>query len=134
VEVVGNGHSAMQRLKKDPIDLVILDLCLPGMNGVEVLKSIRSEFDLQALPIIVFSNAFLGNLTRTAMEAGATKCATKADTTPAQLLDLVRELLAVDLSDPAAASSQVDMSNASGTLAAPSETSIQEKKGHNPSD
>jgi CheY-like chemotaxis protein len=128
VEVVGNGHSAMQRLKKDPIDLVILDLCLPGMNGVEVLKSIRSEFDLQALPIIVFSNAFLGNLTRTAMEAGATKCATKADTTPAQLLDLVRELLAVDLSDPAAASSQVDMSNASGTLAEPSETSIQEKK------
>jgi CheY-like chemotaxis protein len=128
LEVVGNGHSAMQRLKKDPIDLVILDLCLPGMNGVEVLKNIRSEFDLRALPIIVFSNALLGNLTRTALEAGATKCATKADTTPAQLLDLVRELLAVDRSDPAAATSEVVMSNASGTLAAPSETNIQEKK------
>jgi CheY-like chemotaxis protein len=128
VEVVGNGHSAMQRLKKDPIDLVILDLCLPGMNGVEVLKSIRSEFDLHALPIIVFSNAFLGNLTRTAMEAGATKCATKADTSPAQLLDLVRELLAVDLSDPAAASSQVDMSNASGTLAARPRRAFRKKR------
>ena len=64
VEVADNGESTMERLKKDPVDLVILDLCLPGMDGVEVLKNIRSEFEMQALPVIVFSNAYLGNLVR----------------------------------------------------------------------
>jgi CheY-like chemotaxis protein len=127
VEIVGNGDSAMQRLKKDPVDLVILDLCLPGMNGVEVLKNIRSEFDVQALPVIVFSNAYLSNLGRAALEAGATKCITKADSTPGQVLELVRELLAAGHSNAASATSEVVVSNASGTLGTQSETEFQEK-------
>jgi CheY-like chemotaxis protein len=127
VEVAGNGDSAMQRLKKEPVDLVILDLCLPGINGVEVLKDIRSEFDMQALPIIVFSNAYLGNLGRSALEAGATKCVTTADSTPGQTLELVCELLGAGHSSAAGVTSEVVISNASGALATQSETDFQEK-------
>jgi CheY-like chemotaxis protein len=127
VEVAGDGDSAMQRLRKEPVDLVILDLCLPGMNGVEVLKSIRSEFDMQALPIIVFSNAYLSNLGRAALEAGATKCVTKADCTPGQTLELVRELLGVGHSSAAGVTSEVVANKASGTLATQSETDFQGK-------
>ena len=114
VEVADNGDNVMQRLKKEPVDLVILDLCLPGMNGVEVLKNIRSEFDVQALPVIVFSNSYLGKLERAALEAGATKCVTKAESTPSQMLELVRELLGAGPSNDDA-------------VGAESETEIQEK-------
>jgi DNA-binding response OmpR family regulator len=119
MEVASNDHSAMEmlKLKKDPIDLMILDLCLPGMDGVEVLKNIRSEFDMQALPVIVISNAYLGNLGRAALEAGATKCVTKTDSTSGQMLELVRELFGVDRSNAASATSEVVVSNSSGTLA-----------------
>jgi CheY-like chemotaxis protein len=126
VEVAGNGHNAMQRLKTDPVDLVIFDSCLPGMDAVEVLQDIRSEFDMQALPVIVFLNAYLGGLARAALEAGATRCITKVDSTPGQLLDLVRELLDVDHSIALGATSDVVDNNASGTLAAQSQTEIQE--------
>jgi CheY-like chemotaxis protein len=95
VEVAGTAHQAMQWLKKDPVDLVILDLCLPGMDGVEVLKNIRLEFTAQVLPAIVISNAYLGRLGQAALEAGATRCLTKAESTPAEMLKFACELLDV---------------------------------------
>ncbi|MEY2536820.1 MAG: hypothetical protein QOG67_560 [Verrucomicrobiota bacterium] len=127
VDVADNGESAMQRLKKDPVDLLILDLCLPGMNGVEVLKNIRSAFDVEALPIIVFSNAYLSNLGRAALEAGATKCVTKAENTPDQMVHLVRELLAPADSNVADVTSDVVASNTSGKLMTQSETELQKQ-------
>jgi CheY-like chemotaxis protein len=127
IEVADNGDNVMQRLTKEPVDLVILDLCLPGMNGVEVLKNIRSEFDVQALPVIVFSNSYLGKLERAALEAGATKCVTKAESTPGQMLELVRELLAARAFNADGMTSDAAVSNATETLEVQSETEIQEK-------
>src|SRR5205823_13868831 len=82
----------LQTLKKEVVDLLILDLCLPGINVVELIKNIRSESATQSLPIIVFSNPYLSNLTRAAVEAGATKFVVKVDNTPEQIIELVREL------------------------------------------
>jgi CheY-like chemotaxis protein len=128
VKVADNGDNVMQRLKKkEPVDLVILDLCLPGMNGVEVLKNIRSEFDVQALPVVVFSNSYLGKLERAALEAGATKCVTKTESTPSQMVQLVRELLAAGSSTPEGPTSDAAVSNVPEMLAVESETELQEK-------
>ena len=127
VEVAGNGDSAMERLKKDRIDLVILDLSLPGMNGVELLKNIRLEFDVQALPVIVLSNAYLSDLRRIALDAGATKCIAKADSTPGKMLELVRELLAAGHSHAAGVTPELVVRNAAGTLSSQSETEFEKK-------
>jgi CheY-like chemotaxis protein len=127
-EVTNNTHSAMQilKLKKDPVDLMVLDLCLPGMDGVEVLKNIRSEFGMQALPVIVISNAYLGNLGRAALEAGATKCVTKTDSMAGKMLELVRELLGLGHSNVVDATSEVIINNVSGMLAPKFEPELQE--------
>jgi len=92
VEVTRDFDSTLQALKKAVVDLVILDLCLPGINVVELIKNIRSEPAMQSLPIIAFSNPYLSNLTRAAVEAGATKFVAKVDNTPEQIIELMREL------------------------------------------
>ena len=92
VGVTRDFDSTLQTLKKEVVDLLILDLCLPGINVVDLIKNIRSESATQSLPIIVFSNPYLSNLTRAAVEAGATKFVAKVDNTPEQIIELLPEL------------------------------------------
>ena len=44
-----DGESALARLRSDPPDLVILDVMLPGIDGVEVLRRLRAETDVYVI-------------------------------------------------------------------------------------
>ena len=120
VEVAGTGERALQMLETERVDLVVLDLSLPEMNGAEVLSAIRLQAGAEALPIIVFSNAYVPGLMQAASEAGATRCVRKSDCTPRQMAEIVREVLAAS---PAAAGSPApgevfsDVESASGPAA-----------------
>jgi CheY-like chemotaxis protein len=94
-EITASGTAAIQMIKKEAWDLIVLDLQLPDLNGVEVLKIIRAEFSAEKLPVIVFSNAFLGVLVEAAWKAGANQLLTKAQCTPNQLVNAVRYVLGV---------------------------------------
>src|SRR4029078_537383 len=50
-----DGEAALLRMRSDPPHVVILDLMLPRRNGFEVLKQIKSDAALQAIPIIVLT-------------------------------------------------------------------------------
>jgi CheY-like chemotaxis protein len=90
VDVASNGERALQLLEESPVDLVILDSSLPGMNGVALLQAIRSRPGSAALPVIVFSNAYFPGLTQAVSAAGASRCVKKSDCTPRQMVNLVR--------------------------------------------
>lgn len=49
VRIVGNGADGINALKEETFDLVILDIMLPGMDGFEVLKTIREQEDIPVL-------------------------------------------------------------------------------------
>src|SRR6476469_8038701 len=40
---VGDGHAALQRLRSDRFDLVVLDVMLPGVDGVSLCRALRSD-------------------------------------------------------------------------------------------
>jgi CheY-like chemotaxis protein len=75
------------------------------MSGVEVIKQIRSETDFAKTPIIVFSNTYLTNLIQDAWKAGATKCLSKSNCSPKEVIEVVRHTIgesgAIPLSRPA---------------------------------
>jgi signal transduction histidine kinase len=52
---VDNGSLALDMLVQAPFDLVLLDIMMPGMNGLEVLQVIRSKEDTADLPVILVS-------------------------------------------------------------------------------
>lgn len=93
VEIAPDGLAGLDLLRAFQPDAVLLDLMLPKMSGVELMKKIRSEPDLQKLPVIVFSNTYLTNLVQEAWKAGATKCLSKANCTPKQVIEVVRSAL-----------------------------------------
>jgi len=89
-EVTLDGETGLKMVRSLKPDLVLLDLMLPGISGVDVIKAIRSEPELAQTPIIVFSNTYLTNLIQEAWRAGANKCLSKASCTPKDIIDIVR--------------------------------------------
>ena len=90
VQHAADGQAAMNLLDRFLPDVVILDLQMPKVNGIGVLKFIRAKAETSKIPVLVFSNAYLGALVDSAWQAGATKCLSKAVTTPKQLINVVR--------------------------------------------
>ncbi len=90
VEIALDGPAGFELIRSFRPDAVILDLMLPRMSGVELMKRIRSQPELEQLPVIVFSNTYLTNLVQEAWKAGATKCLSKANCTPKQVIEVVR--------------------------------------------
>ena len=50
-----NGREALEKMRAGPIDLVLLDIMMPEMNGYEVLEQLKASTELRDLPIIVIS-------------------------------------------------------------------------------
>src|SRR3954464_5492219 len=90
VEIALDGESGMEMMRSFRPDAVILDLMLPRLSGVEMMKKIRAEPDCQQLPVVVFSNTYLTNMVQEAWKAGATKCLSKANCTPKQVIEVLR--------------------------------------------
>jgi CheY-like chemotaxis protein len=100
-EVALDGETGLKKMRTFQPDAIVLDLMLPKMSGVEVIKQIRSEADFSKLPIIVFSNTYLTNLIQDAWKAGATKCVSKINCPPKDLLELMRRTIGGGAVSPA---------------------------------
>ena len=103
VEVAEDGLVALKMLPTVKPDVVILDLMMPKLNGVDVLKYIRSEPGLKATPVIILSNAHMTSLAQEAAAIGAERALLKSSCTPGQLLVEINNLLSgtAENSDPA---------------------------------
>jgi DNA-binding response OmpR family regulator len=91
VEVASNGESGLALMRSFKPNMILLDLVLPQMSGIDVIKHIRSETDFAGVPIVVLSNTYLTNLIQDAWKAGATKCLSKASCSPKDIVDIARQ-------------------------------------------
>ena len=94
VEVAPDGRAGWEIFQNQWIDLVLLDLLLPEIDGLDLLKQIRVEFSPQELPVLAFTNAYLGGVVQAAWEAGANQVIPKAGTKSSLVLQLIENALA----------------------------------------
>jgi CheY-like chemotaxis protein len=104
VDTAADGLAAVQTLRADRPDVVILDLMMPKLSGVDVLKFIRSRADLAKLPVVVVSNVYLSELAEQAMAIGVQKAVLKTRCSPSVLANTINELLPGDHTPKAAES------------------------------
>ncbi len=55
VDAAENGRKAIERLRSDAFDLLLLDIMMPEMNGYQVLEHLKSDPELRDVPVIVIS-------------------------------------------------------------------------------
>ncbi|MCE4538943.1 response regulator transcription factor [Pelomonas sp. P7] len=88
-----SGEEVIRRLSTDSsrVDLLLLDLCMPGVSGVELLQRLCQQFPW--LPVLVLTMHNEASIAQRAMEAGAAGFLSK-DSDPEDLLDAVRRVAA----------------------------------------
>jgi two-component system chemotaxis response regulator CheY len=72
-----SGLEAIERLSLAPIDLVTLDLNMPDVHGLEVLRFIRGQERLRDLPVVILTTRGDADSRQAALQAGATLYLTK---------------------------------------------------------
>ena len=88
----GSGLEAIERLAIEPVDLMVLDLNMPDMHGMEVISFVRRHQSYRNIPIVVLTTKGEEASRTQALEAGATHYLTKPFD-PRQLADVVGSLL-----------------------------------------
>ena len=72
-----DGFDALEKVKKNPPDIILLDVMMPGMDGFTVCETLRNEENTATLPIIMLSaKTDLESINR-GLRLGATKYLTK---------------------------------------------------------
>jgi len=88
-----NGRKALRKVEKGGIDLVILDLIMPGIDGFEFLKLCKKNPLTQHIPVAVLTIRDSPQDIETAKRLGAEVCLIKHKMRPKALLDSVRIIL-----------------------------------------
>lgn len=91
---VKTGKEVLKRVTETAYDLVLLDMVLPELSGMEVLQELRTkpEYD-QNLKVVVFSNLSSPEEQEAAKKAGATGFISKTNFSPSQVIDEVKRYL-----------------------------------------
>lgn len=87
--VAGSGEEGLQVIQQNPLDAVFLDIVMPGIDGIEVLRRIREKH--ANLPVIILSGRVTEGQIETARELGVTDVLRK----PAPLKHFARALARV---------------------------------------
>lgn len=93
IEIARDGEEALQSLQEKPFSLVISDVAMPRMDGINLTKAIRKSPALQHLPVILLTGLDHPDERRAGLEAGATAYLIKGSIGGGELLSTVRDLL-----------------------------------------
>ncbi len=94
VSVANDGVSGLKTLEGQPFDLLLLDIMLPGMNGLELLKEWKSKNPGKPLQVLLLTNLGQDAVIKEGFALGASGYLIKASYTPAQIVTEVKNALA----------------------------------------
>ena len=92
-ELTSTGEEGLNVAKSKLPDLILLDIMLPGLNGIEVLKELKDDPKTKTIPVLMLTNVGEEDIVRQANELGADSYMVKADFTPDQLLAQIKKYL-----------------------------------------
>lgn len=90
VSAFGTGQEGLEAFKQNTYSLVLLDIMLPDMNGIEILRHMKEMKDKQDVKVVLLTNLGQDNIIKEAFELGALGYLIKLSINPYQLVDEVK--------------------------------------------
>ena len=93
VNLVQDGLSAFSQAKKFEPNLILLDIMMPKMNGLEVLEKLKKDNETKIIPVILMTNLGIQEELDKAINNGALRYIIKNDHQPEDIFKIVEEIL-----------------------------------------
>jgi len=94
VETASDGEEGLDKVRKSKPTLILLDIMMPKMNGLQVLEKLKADPDLKKIPVVMLTNLAGQKDAETALAKGAVKYIVKSEYEPKQVADMVKGVLA----------------------------------------
>lgn len=91
--VAYDGIAGLEMARLERPDLILLDIVLPKMDGIDVLKNLRADKSTAEIPILILTNLASGDTVREVIRAGGTEYLVKMEYTLEQLVNKVEGIL-----------------------------------------
>jgi CheY-like chemotaxis protein len=96
VNYAGDGDEAVQKIYDSEWDLLLLDIMLPKLDGINVLRKINSSPDLVQKPVVIVTNLNDEKLISECISLGAREYVVKSSMDPDQIIEKVEKYLQVE--------------------------------------
>jgi len=90
-----DGGEGLMQIYKDIPSIVLLDVMMPEMNGIELLEKIKADPITKHIPVIMLTNLSGKTEENNALSKGAEKYLVKSEYEPKQVVQIVEEILSV---------------------------------------
>ena len=94
VAVAEDGNKGLELLKADTYDLLLLDIMLPGINGLQVLREFKTQNPNSQMKVVLLTNLGQDTVIKEGFTLGASAYLIKASYTPDQIVTEVNNLIA----------------------------------------
>ena len=94
IKAAADGNSGLEALKAEPFDLLLLDIMLPGINGLQVLREFKTTSPSSPMKVVLLTNLGQETVIKEGFELGAHAYLIKASFTPDQVVNEVKNVLA----------------------------------------
>lgn len=93
IEKALNGREGLEKVKSYNPQIILLDVIMPEMDGFMVLKQLKSEASTKNIPVIMLTNLGQEEDITKGQKLGVKDYLVKANLTPSQVVDKVKEVL-----------------------------------------
>ena len=89
-----DGQDGLDKIRAEMPTLVLLDVMMPKLNGLQVLERLKADPATESIPVIMLTNLSSQQDAENALLKGAVKYIVKSEHDPKQVADMVKEVLA----------------------------------------
>lgn len=93
VFIAADGEEALSMIDQNPFDLILLDVMMPKVDGIQVLTKVKSDEKTKSTPVIMLTNFGQEDLIKQAVTAGSTDYLLKYNITPGEMTNKVKLIL-----------------------------------------
>ena len=94
VEMAADGEEGWEKVKKVNPTLILLDIMMPKMNGLQVLEKLKLDPDTKKIPVVMLTNLAGVSDAEAALAKGAIKYIVKSEHEPQEITKMVKEIMA----------------------------------------